>query len=79
MDGQQKLDVKELIAQGLDGVKCLSQLTLEAELKKLDEEIAGKDEDDNVTISATELLKIHNRIQQVLASLTVCICSSKLF
>jgi hypothetical protein len=79
VDDRRKLDVKELIAQSLDEVKRLSELTRDAELKKLDEEeSAGKDDDDdNVAVSATELLKVHNQIQQLLASLTVGVVSKE--
>lgn len=76
MDDEQNLDVKELIAQGLDEVRRLSELSRDAVLQKLDEEPEGNEEDESVTVSATELLKINNRIQQLLALLTVCINQS---
>lgn len=76
MDDEQNLDVKELIAQGLDEVRRLSELSRDADLQKLDEEPEGNEEDESVTVSATELLKINNRIQQLLALLTVCINQS---
>jgi len=76
VDDEQNLDVKELIAQGLDEVRRLSELSRDADLQKLDEEPEGNEEDESVTVSATELLKINNRIQQLLALLTVCINQS---